>query len=140
MGSYLSAADVVVLPYTKTYQSGVLLAAYAAGRPVVVTDTGGLSEVVEHGKTGLVVPPRDPESLADAISRLLEDPSAAAGDGPPRTRAFPNDVLLGSHRRRNDAPLSVARGWSVLRRARGAPEALRVGESRAPAARRGGNV
>jgi glycosyltransferase involved in cell wall biosynthesis len=77
VGPYLSAADVVVLPYTKTYHSGVLLAAYAAARPVVVTRTGGLPELVEREKTGLVVPPRDPDSLARAIRRLLEWPELA---------------------------------------------------------------
>jgi glycosyltransferase involved in cell wall biosynthesis len=81
VGLYFCAADVVVLPYTKTYQSGVLLAAYAAGRPVVVTDTGGLSELVEADGTGFVVPPRDPAALADAITRLLEDGPRAAAMG-----------------------------------------------------------
>jgi glycosyltransferase involved in cell wall biosynthesis len=81
VGPYLSAADAVVLPYTKTYQSGVLLSAFAAGRPVVVTRTGGLSEIVREGETGFVVPPRDPESLARAIERLLERPELAAEMG-----------------------------------------------------------
>ncbi len=73
VGYYLAAADVVVLPYTRTYQSGVLLAAYAAGRPVVVTDTGGLGEVVEVGKSGYVVPPRDVKALARGIIDVLAD-------------------------------------------------------------------
>jgi glycosyltransferase involved in cell wall biosynthesis len=74
VGAYLAAADVVVLPYTRTFQSGVLLAACAAARPVVVTDTGGLSEVVENGKSGLVVPPRDSGALAAAVIEILTDP------------------------------------------------------------------
>jgi glycosyltransferase involved in cell wall biosynthesis len=77
IGPYLCAADVIALPYTKTYQSGVLLSAYAAGRPVVVTATGGLPEMVSAGKTGFVVPPRDPDSLAGAILRVFEDPGLA---------------------------------------------------------------
>jgi glycosyltransferase involved in cell wall biosynthesis len=81
VGLYLLASDVVALPYTRTYQSGVLLAAYAAGRPVVVTDTGGLPEVVEEGLTGFVVPPRDTDALAGAICRVLEDPPRAAAMG-----------------------------------------------------------
>jgi glycosyltransferase involved in cell wall biosynthesis len=64
---YFSAADLVVLPYVKNYTSGILLSAYAAGRPVVVTDTGGLSEVVESGKSGVVVPSRDSSALSRAI-------------------------------------------------------------------------
>ena len=71
IGCYFSAADLVVLPYTKTYTSGVLLAAYAAGRPVVVTDTGALSEVVESGKSGVIVPPRDSKALSRAIIETL---------------------------------------------------------------------
>lgn len=74
VGDYFSASDLVVLPYTKTYQSGVLLSAYAAGRPVVVTDTGGLSEVVVPGSTGYVIPPGDARALAAAILRVLQDP------------------------------------------------------------------
>ena len=65
---------MVVLPYIKTYTSGILLAAYAAGRPVIVTDTGALSEVVDVGKSGFIVPPRDINALAQAIMKILSDP------------------------------------------------------------------
>lgn len=81
VGLYLTAADVVVLPYTKTYQSGVLLSAYAAGRPVVVTETGGLAEVVENGKSGIVVPTRNSSALAEALRGMLADPEALAEMG-----------------------------------------------------------
>jgi glycosyltransferase involved in cell wall biosynthesis len=81
VGLYLSAADVVVLPYLQTSQSGVLLAAFAAGRPVVVTDTGGLSETVTDGSTGFVVPARDSKALAVAILRILQSPEIAEAMG-----------------------------------------------------------
>lgn len=71
--TYFSAADVVVLPYIKASQSGVLLTAYATGRPVVVTDTGGLTETVHHGSSGFVVPPKNTEALADAILAIVTD-------------------------------------------------------------------
>jgi D-inositol-3-phosphate glycosyltransferase len=74
VGHYFSAADVVVLPYLRVTQSGVLLLAYASGKPVVATDTGGLSEVVEDGKSGFVVPPRDADALAHAIIEVLQNP------------------------------------------------------------------
>jgi glycosyltransferase involved in cell wall biosynthesis len=50
-------------------------------RPVVVTDIGGLREMVEDGLTGRVVPPADPDALARAILALLDDPSGAAAMG-----------------------------------------------------------
>jgi glycosyltransferase involved in cell wall biosynthesis len=70
---YFCASDLVVLPYVKASQSGVLLSAYAAGKPVVVTATGGLGEVVRDGESGLVVPPRDVQALAEACVRILND-------------------------------------------------------------------
>jgi glycosyltransferase involved in cell wall biosynthesis len=79
--SYFSAADLVALPYTKSYTSGILLAAYAAGKPVVVTDTGGLSEVVEEGKSGAVVPPRDATALANAIIDIFQTPGKLTAMG-----------------------------------------------------------
>ncbi len=48
--------------------------AMACGVPVVTTDVGAVSEVVEHGLTGLVVPPLDPDALAKGTLRLLTDP------------------------------------------------------------------
>jgi glycosyltransferase involved in cell wall biosynthesis len=78
IGDYFAASDVVVLPYVKSYTSGVLLAAYAAGRPVIVTDTGGLAEVVEPGKSGYVVPPADVPALAAAIDSVFEAPTKPA--------------------------------------------------------------
>jgi glycosyltransferase involved in cell wall biosynthesis len=50
-----------------------LLDAMAFARPVVATAAGGIPEAVEHGKTGLLVPPRDPRALADALHLVLSD-------------------------------------------------------------------
>src|SRR4029077_5238562 len=71
---FFSAADVVVLPYIKTSQSGILLSAFAAGRPVIVTDTGGLSEIVDDGRGGFVGPPKDSKALAEASIKILKSP------------------------------------------------------------------
>lgn len=57
------------------------LQAGAAGRPVVATAVGGVPEAVIDGQTGLLVPPDDPVSLAQAISRLLNDPELRQGLG-----------------------------------------------------------
>src|SRR6266576_1814586 len=81
VGYYFSTADVVVLPYTKSSQSGVLLSSLAAGMPFVVTYSGGLAEVVENGRSGFVVPPKDANALAKAITQLLKSPDLLAHMG-----------------------------------------------------------
>ena len=62
-----------VLPYVEASQSGVAALAYGLGTPMVASDVGGLSELIEEGQDGLLVPPADPPKLADAIVRLLKD-------------------------------------------------------------------
>jgi glycosyltransferase involved in cell wall biosynthesis len=71
--SLLPGLDVFVLASRREGIPTVLLEAMATGVPVVATDVGGVREIVEHGVSGLVVPPRDPEALAVAVDRLLSD-------------------------------------------------------------------
>ena len=68
-----SAADIVVQPYASATQSGVAQIAFHYERPLIVTDVGGLAEIVPHEKAGLVVPPQDPIALASSILRFFED-------------------------------------------------------------------
>jgi glycosyltransferase involved in cell wall biosynthesis len=79
---YISPAEVpdlfrramsVVLPYTDATQSAVAAMAFASSRPAIVTDVGGLPDVVINGENGLIVPPRDVQALADAMEKLLAD-------------------------------------------------------------------
>lgn len=72
---YFRRASVVVLPYIEASQSGVIPMAYSAGKPVVATTVGGLPEMVENGRTGYLVPPRDSAQLAEAVTKLLLDHS-----------------------------------------------------------------
>ncbi len=65
--------SVVVLPYIEASQSGVIPTAYSFKKPVVVTDVGSIPEIVDEEITGFVVPPKDSESLAEAIITLLND-------------------------------------------------------------------
>lgn len=64
-------ASVIVLPYVEASQSGVIPLAYTFEKPVIATTVGGLAEMVEDLRTGCLVPPRDVNSLAEAIVRFL---------------------------------------------------------------------
>ena len=59
----------------------VLIEAMAMGVPVVASDAGGVREIVEHGKTGLLVPPGDVDALAEAVLELLSNPGKARDMG-----------------------------------------------------------
>jgi len=73
----LTASTISVLPSLSEGLSNVLLESMAAGVPVVATRVGGSPEAVEHGVTGLLVPPADARALAHAIALLLEHPHLA---------------------------------------------------------------
>lgn len=73
VAEYFCAADVVVLPYLSATQSGITQIAYNFNKPVIVTDVGGLAEVVVDGVSGLVVPPNNAAALAEAIVRFYEE-------------------------------------------------------------------
>ncbi|RLB03697.1 MAG: hypothetical protein DRG83_06440 [Deltaproteobacteria bacterium] len=69
----LSSLDVYVCSSLREGTSIAILEAMAASKPVVATNVGGNPEVVENGKTGLLVPPRNPQKIAEAIVSLLND-------------------------------------------------------------------
>jgi glycosyltransferase involved in cell wall biosynthesis len=73
---YYKAMDVMVLPsYAGEATSQVLPQAMLMGKPVISTNTGGLSEVVIHNKTGLVVPTKNSLEIFNAIKTLFDDDS-----------------------------------------------------------------
>lgn len=67
-------SDIAVAPYTDATQSGVVAAAFANGRPVIVSKVGGLPDFVKEEKNGLLVPSGNPIALADGLERVLRDP------------------------------------------------------------------
>jgi glycosyltransferase involved in cell wall biosynthesis len=73
VGLYFSAADVVVLPYVSASQSGIAQIAFGMERPVITTKVGGIPDVVSHGNTGYIVPPRDSMALADAMIHFFRE-------------------------------------------------------------------
>jgi glycogen(starch) synthase len=73
----LAAMDTVVVPSIYEPFGMVALEAAAAGAPIAVAQTGGLTEIVESGVTGVTFPAKSPDSLADAVSTLLADDALA---------------------------------------------------------------
>lgn len=72
--SLLSVIDVFVLPSLYEGFPNVILEAMVCGKPVVATHVDGTPEAVIHGKTGLLVPPRDPETLGEALIQMAQNP------------------------------------------------------------------
>jgi alpha-maltose-1-phosphate synthase len=70
---FFNRAKIIILPYIEATQSGIVPIAYAFKKPVVVTDVGSIPEVVDDGKTGFIIPPKDSELLAEAIIKLLKN-------------------------------------------------------------------
>jgi len=78
---YLAATDIFVLPSLKEGLSLATLEAMALARPVVASRVGGTPEVVEHGRTGLLVEPSHAKELAGAIGKLARSPQMARAMG-----------------------------------------------------------
>lgn len=71
--AYFSAADAIVLPYRKIYQSGVLLMAMSLKTPVVASDIAGMAEVIDHRKNGMLFQTGNAEDLALKIVEMIRD-------------------------------------------------------------------
>ncbi len=81
VAGYFARARCVVLPYKRSSQSGVAHLAFTMGRPVVATRVGDIPAVVRDEVSGLLVPPDDPDALAEAMIRVLTDAELAASMG-----------------------------------------------------------
>lgn len=86
--------DVFVLSSVWEGMSNGLLEAMAAGRPVVATRVGGNPEVIVDGETGLLVPPKNPQALAEAVLRLLRDRELARRLGEAARRRVESEFTL----------------------------------------------
>lgn len=89
---YFKAADVLVIPYTQIFQSGVPFLAYSFGVPVIAADVGSLREDIVEGRTGFICRARDPSDIARALqvyrsSEMCRNPEAARAE----IRKFAND-------------------------------------------------
>ncbi|MCH8285447.1 glycosyltransferase family 4 protein [candidate division KSB1 bacterium] len=71
-----STIDLFLMPSQRIGESCpmVILEAMAAGVPVIATEVGGIPEIVEHGVTGYLIPPKDPQAIADAVEHVINNP------------------------------------------------------------------
>jgi glycosyltransferase involved in cell wall biosynthesis len=112
---HLAEVSCVVVPSREPETFGLVgLDAYRHGTPVVATAVGGVGEWLRHGRTGLSVPPGDPAALAGAISRVLDDPAAAAAMGAAGRELLATRFNADLHA---DALLDLLRSVAVGRRA-----------------------
>jgi D-inositol-3-phosphate glycosyltransferase len=91
LSTYYRAADVCLVPSRSESFGLVALEASACGIPVVASAVGGLTTLVDHGRTGFLVDSRDPERFAEAVARLLDDPGKAremGAAGAARARSY----------------------------------------------------
>ena len=72
---FMAAFDLTIVPSIEEPLGLVALESLAAGTPVIASDTGGLPEIVEHQVSGLIVPPKHPASIAQAVIELANDPT-----------------------------------------------------------------
>ena len=103
----LSAADIFVLPSVSEGLPISIMEAMAAGKPVVATDVGGVAELVGHNETGLLVAPRAPAALADALAQLALDPPRRTAMGTAAKRRLAADF----------SPLRMAQSTAAIYRA-----------------------
>lgn len=73
----LTMLDIVLLPSLWEGFPTAVLEAMAMQKPMIATAVGGIPEIIEHGRTGLLIPPEDPVSLAEAVVFLLKQPDVA---------------------------------------------------------------
>ncbi len=99
----MAAGDVFVLPSLSEGLPTVVCEAMACARPVVATAVDGTPEIVDDGATGLLVPPRDPRALADALARVLDDPAMAGRMSAEALRRSQATYTWAANARRMDA-------------------------------------
>ena len=103
LSSLIQEAEFVVCPYVSATQSGVVASALALNKPVIATNVGGLPEMIVDGKTGLIIEPKNVESLRYTIKLFLDNPDMVnnmgkniaqlAYDGPNAWRKIVLDYL-----------------------------------------------
>ncbi|MDA8698012.1 glycosyltransferase family 4 protein [Rhodopirellula sp.] len=95
--TWITASDIVLVPSHVEPLGNATLEAMALGRPVIGTNIGGIPEMIEDGKTGLLVPAKQPADLSNAIQRLLQDQETGKQMGLAARRRCENVFSLATH-------------------------------------------
>lgn len=118
-----ASADLFVFPSTTDTFGNAVLEAQASGLPAIVTDEGGPSELIEHNRTGFIVPAGDTKALASAIKHLADNPKKRAEmSGAARRKALGKNYQSAAHAlwdtyqqyATNDTMGSVPSIWSAM--------------------------
>ncbi|WP_309888475.1 glycosyltransferase family 4 protein [Archangium sp.] len=111
LSAHYEQASCVVFPTRAPETSGLVgIEAMAHGTPVIASALGGIEEWLSHGRTGLRVPPNEPAALAEAIDRLLGDPSLRSQMGQEALRSFEERFRPEHHAARLLTVLEAAAG------------------------------
>ncbi len=100
---WLKAMDVFALPSRHEGFPMAIIEAMAAQKPIVATPVGGVADLIEHEKTGLLVPVGDAKALAEAIERLLDQKELAAGLAQAARDRFENQFAMSTLVKRTEA-------------------------------------
>lgn len=92
VAAFFQRSTVVVLPYIDASQSGIIPIAYAFKKPVIATDVGALAEAIDNEVTGVLVPPRDVDALAETIINTLTDSTKITKMGEAGYNKMMNDM------------------------------------------------
>ena len=76
LASLIRNCTAIVCPYVDATQSGVIMSAFALNKPVIATNVGALPEMVENGRHGILIPPRDSKAIEKAVRDMMK-PSVA---------------------------------------------------------------
>jgi glycosyltransferase involved in cell wall biosynthesis len=98
-GPLLAKAAIVLVPSRTEPFGNTAVEGLLAGRPVVASDVQGLPEIIDSGRTGLLVPPGDATALASAVAKLLDDPGLAARLADAGRREAADRFSLATYRR-----------------------------------------
>jgi len=103
--------DLMVLPSLSEGLPNVVLEAFAAAKPVVASNVGGVPEVVEEDVSGYLVPPGSPEPLTRAILRMLDDPAKMKSMGAAGYERVKRDFTFESQTQKLESIYSQLLSW-----------------------------